>query len=138
MPFKYILIPANSSASIVTKEESSEGGLNNDLLIKSAKEYFSTQSGSSTATTMGKLSTHHETSQVNIIHCSQQDEYNFDRSHAYPLKNLHEFPSHSQQLYSAMIDNASPEERKAIAAQIRKNTPGCEKFEDDLLIQMFK
>ena len=37
-----------------------------------------------------------------------------------------------------MIDKATPDERKAIASQIRQNTPGCEKLDDDFLIQMFR
>lgn len=88
MSFKYVLIPCDRTANIIVKEGSTAGGLNDDFLVKSAKEYFSNQSSAS------------ET--------------------------------------NALIDNASPSERKALAEKIRQTTPNCEKIDDDLLIQMFR
>mmetsp|Transcript_61344 Transcript_61344/g.72861 ORF Transcript_61344/g.72861 Transcript_61344/m.72861 type:complete len:329 (-) Transcript_61344:115-1101(-) len=43
--FKYVLIPAENSSRIITKEGDKSGGLSEDHLQKDAKEYFWNQSG---------------------------------------------------------------------------------------------
>lgn len=55
MSFQYILIPADKAAHVITKEGSTAGGLNDDFLLKSAKEYFAKQSGPAASTTAGKF-----------------------------------------------------------------------------------
>ena len=43
--FQYVFIPADSSAPIESKTASAAGGLSNDELVKTAKQYFFEQSG---------------------------------------------------------------------------------------------
>ncbi|KAI2489431.1 hypothetical protein MHU86_25163 [Fragilaria crotonensis] len=43
--FKYVFIPADSSVPVESKTASASGGLSNDELVKTAKQYFFEQSG---------------------------------------------------------------------------------------------
>ena len=51
--FEYILIPSNTNENIISKTGYTSGGLQDDYLIKSAKEYFAARRDSTASAMTG-------------------------------------------------------------------------------------
>jgi hypothetical protein len=89
--FSYILIPANSDVAIQLKTGDKKGGLQDDELAKSAREYFFQQSGGAAK--------------------------------------------------AAALANATPEEKKQLADQVRAQAaqnPKIQELSDDTIIELIR